>query len=95
MKSEQNKCGPGISAEMDGGPQIKDTLKKYNKETHPEIEFCKLQYPNDDDGEQNSYEQPSTQENKYILVVYKLRILVANLKCRDVIIPGDMPCIVP
>lgn len=51
-KSEQNKCGPDIPSEMDGGLKINDTLKKYYKEIWAEIELRELQYPNYDDEKQ-------------------------------------------
>ena len=36
-KSEQNACGPGISAEIDGGLKKCYLIRKYEKETKAEI----------------------------------------------------------
>ena len=87
-KSEQNACGPDISAEMDGGLKKCYLINKYEKEIRAEIE-CRgiTDFPKDDNGNPKSYDKLSMMEKKQILMVDETKNLAAELKAREGIKP--------
>ena len=94
-KSEQNVCGPDISAEMDGGLKKCYIIRKYEKEIKAEIE-CRgiTDFPKGEDGNRKSYKQLSMMERKTLLLIDEMKNLAAKLKAREGIKP-DVEHIAP
>ena len=80
---------------MDGGPKIKDTQKKYDKEIKAETSFRRIELPEDDDGNKKTFDQLSMKEKRDLLRVDQMKMLAEELKTGDGIRPSDVKYIVP
>jgi len=94
-KSEQSRCGLDIPAEMDGGLKKKDIQKKYDAQIRAEIEFRRLVYPRDEEGNRKTYEQLSIAEKKELLINDEMGIIASELRAREGIQPDDVKYITP
>ena len=94
-KSEQSRCGLDIPAEMDGSLKKKDIQKKYDAQIRAEIEFRRLVYPRDEEGNRKTYEQLSIAEKKELLINDEMGIIASELRAREGIQPDDVKYITP
>ena len=94
-KSEMNKCGPDVPAEMDGGLKKKKIQRRYNRGIRVEMEHRHIKYPKDKDSKSKSFNKLTMKEKRDVLVQDEIRVLAADGKARDGIEPRDVKYIVP